>query len=134
MIKGGARIPVAFEVAFPQGCVFVPGSIAPAMDFDERTKVRTPARDKVTGLEVFSCRVMDADEELGARSREVMVKVSSRVQPVAPVGAFQPVEFEGMTVTPYVDQKTGRLAYSYRATAIVAPKTIAETRTANGAA
>ncbi|RZU52525.1 hypothetical protein EV385_4391 [Krasilnikovia cinnamomea] len=128
MIKSGHRFTVSMQEAFPQGCVFVPGSIAEGMDYDEKTKMRTPARDKVTGTRVYQCRVMDADEELGARSREVMVKLLSDVQPAPPVGAFQPVEFEGLTVTAYVDQKSGRLAYSYRATGIVAPKTLAEVR------
>jgi hypothetical protein len=133
MLKGGFRFPVPMEVAFPQGCVYVPGSIAEAMDYDEKTKVRTPARDKVTGKRVFQCRVMDADEELGARSREVVVKLLTDVQPVPPVGPFQPVEFEGLVVTPYVDSKTNRMAYSFRATAIVAPKTIAEVRAGKAA-
>ena len=44
------------------------------------------------------------------------MKISSPVQPVPDNGApFALVEFEGMTVTPYVGP-TGRLAYSYRAT------------------
>jgi hypothetical protein len=30
---------------------------------------------------------------------------------------FRPVEFDGMTITPYVNDK-GRLAYSYRATGV----------------
>ncbi|MFI2666598.1 MULTISPECIES: transcriptional regulator [Micromonospora] len=126
-LKGGARIGLSFEAVFPHGCVFVPDSIAEAQDFDEKTRVRTPAKDKITGLRVWQCRVMDMDPELGARSREVAVKILSPVQPVPPVGPFQPVEFEGLTVTPYVGSN-GRLAYSYRATALVAPKTLAESR------
>ena len=65
-----------------------------------------------------------------ARSREVVVKILADVQPVPPVGPFQPVEFEGLMVTPYVDGKSGRLAFSYRATAIVEPKTLAQVRKA----
>ena len=128
MLKGGFRFPVPMDVVFPQGCVLVPGSIAEAMDYDEKTKQRTPAKDKVTGQRVYQVRVMDADEELGARSREVVVKILASVQPVPPVGPFQPVEFEDLMVTPYVDSKTNRMAYSFRATGLVAPKSLAETR------
>jgi hypothetical protein len=126
MLKGGHRFKVRMEDVFPAGCVLVPDSIAEAMDFDSATKVRTPSKDKVTGQRVYQVRVMDADPELGARSREVVVKILADHQPVPPVQAFQPVEFEGLMVTPYVDGKSGRLAFSYRATGIVAPKTLAE--------
>ncbi|PZF88572.1 transcriptional regulator [Micromonospora deserti] len=126
-LRGGTRFAVPFEAVFPHGCVFVPDSIAEAQDFDEKTRSRTPSKDKLTGQRVWQCRVSDLDPELGARSREVSVKILSDVQPVPPVGPFQPVEFENLTVTPYVGSN-GRLAYSLRATALVAPKTLAETR------
>jgi len=45
----------------------------------------------------------------------------SAVLPPAPPGMpFSPVEFHGLTVTPYVNQ-AGRLAYSLKATGIRAP-------------
>ncbi len=134
MIKSGARIRVRFEDVFPAGCVLVPDSIAESQDYDAATKTRTPSFDKVTGQRVYQVRVMDADDELGARSREVVVKILADVQPVPPVGPFQPVEFENLQVTPYVDSKSNRMAYSFRATGIVAPKTLAETRPAPKAA
>ena len=43
-------------------------------------------------------------------------------QPVPPVGAFQPVEFEGLTVTPWIEEKNfgnnkrGVMRFSIRAT------------------
>ena len=53
------------------------------------------------------------------------VKIVAEYQPVppeAPSGMpFRPVEFDGLTVTPYVDDKRGRIAYSYRATGMRAP-------------
>jgi hypothetical protein len=62
--------------------------------------------------------VIDADP--AAREKTVKVKVGAASQPVLPApGAgtpFVPVEFTGLTVTPYVNQ-AGRLAYSLRATA-----------------
>ena len=64
----------------------------------------------------------------------VKVKVAAAVQPVIPTGPsgspFVPVEFTGMTVTPYVNQ-AGRLAYSLKATGIRAPgrgRPVPETR------
>ena len=50
--------------------------------------------------------------------------MAAQVQPVLPAPAggvpFVPVEFTGLTVTPYVNQ-AGRLAYSLKATGIRAP-------------
>lgn len=126
-LRGGTRFSVPFEAVFPHGAVFVPDSIAEAQDFDEKTRMRTPSKDKLTGQRVWQCRVMDMDPELGARSREVSIKILADHQPVPPVGPFQPVEIEGLQVTPYVGSN-GRLAFSYRATALVAPKTLAESR------
>ena len=119
-LRGGTRFAVPFEAVFPHGCVLVPDSIAEAQDYDERTKARTPSKDKVTGQRVFQVRVMDMDPDLGSRSREIAVKVLADEAPVAPVGAFQLVEFQGMTVTPYVGN-TNRLMFSYRATGLSAP-------------
>ena len=66
--------------------------------------------------------VIDPDPQ--ARTRAVKVKVAAPVQPVIPAGPpgspFVPVEFTGLTVTPYVNQ-AGRLAYSLKATGIRAP-------------
>jgi hypothetical protein len=116
------RFKVSMGEVFPAGCALVPGSITEAQDYDERTGRRSPAKDKVTGQRVWSCRVIDLDPELEGRSREVAVKILADVQPVPPSGdMFAPVEFENLTVTPYANDK-GRMAYSFRATAIVAPK------------
>ena len=60
------------------------------------------------------------DPELEGRSREVAVKILADVQPVPPTGGlFEPVEFEGLMVTPYANDK-GRIVFSFRATGIVA--------------
>jgi hypothetical protein len=121
-LSGGTRFKVTMGEVFPGGCNLVPGSIAEAQDYDERTGRRSPAKDKVTGQRVWSCRVLDMDPELAGRSREVAVKILADVQPVPPTGnLFEAVEFENLTVTPYANDK-GRMAYSLRATAIVAPK------------
>ncbi|MEV4564886.1 plasmid replication, integration and excision activator [Nonomuraea sp. NPDC049419] len=121
-LPGGMRFAVRFEDVFPAGCVLVPGSIAQAEDYDDRTGKRSPAKDKVTQGRVWTCRVMDMDPELGSRSREVAVKILADVQPVPPTGEmFERIEFTDMTVTPYLNDKTKRLAYSLRATGMVKP-------------
>jgi hypothetical protein len=113
---------VRFEDVFPNGCNLVPDSIVEAQDYDEKTKRRTPAVDKATGSRVYQCRVMDMDPELTGRSRETTVKILAPHQPVPPTGQpFEFVEFEHLTVTPYVNDK-GRMAYSLRASAIVKPQ------------
>ena len=64
---------------------------------------------------MFQCRVVDLDPELAGRSREVVVKILADRMPVPPTRApFEPVEFDRLTVTPYVTDK-GRLAFSLRA-------------------
>jgi hypothetical protein len=114
-LRGGTRFSIRFEDVFPNGCVLVPDSITEAQDFNEVTRARTPSVDKVTGQRVWQVRVMDMDPDLAGRSREVGVKILANVQPVPEHNTFAPVEFEGMTVTPYVGNN-GRLAYSFRAT------------------
>ena len=60
---------------------------------------------------------------------EVTVKIAARHQPIPPEAAagvpFRPVEFDGLTVTPYVNESGGRprVAYSLRATGMRAPHT-----------
>jgi hypothetical protein len=119
-LKGGTRFTVNFADVFPAGCKYLPDSIGEVEDYDEKTGRRTPAKDKLTGQRVYQVRVYDADPELGKRAREVSVKILADVQPVPPVGAFEDIEFVGMTVTPYV-ANTGRMAYSLRATGMAAP-------------
>jgi hypothetical protein len=41
----------------------MPDSITAAMDHDERTKIRRPASDKLTGRPVWQRRVSDMDPE-----------------------------------------------------------------------
>ena len=121
-LKGGSRFPVTMADVFPYGCHLVPNSIGEAEDYDEKTKTRRPAIDKVTGSRVWQCRVSDNDPELGARSHEVVVKLLGDREPTAPTGVlFEPVEFDRLMVTPYVTDK-GRLAFSLRAMGIKAAR------------
>ena len=124
-VKGGTRFAVTMGQVFPEGCHLVPDSIAEAMDYDEETRRRSPAVDKLTSKPVFQVRVVDLDPDLAGRSREVVVKVIADRMPVPPTRApFEAVEFENLTVTPYVVDATKRLAYSLRATGIKAARPV----------
>ncbi|OUC97405.1 plasmid replication, integration and excision activator [Streptosporangium minutum] len=122
-------IPISFDQVFPHGCYIV-GEVEQVKDFDASTNGRTVyAKDKTTGEPVWQVAVMDADPTVKAGQKTVAVKILSTVQPVPPASLpglpFVPVEFEAMTVTPYVGQNTGRLAWSIRARAMRAPRTAA---------
>ena len=123
-IKGA--IPMTNEDVFSHGS-FVVGEVEPMRDFDRSTKDQAvQAVDRDTGLLVWTVDVVDADPE--ARERTVRVKLLAPVQPVPPEAApgvpFRPVEFDGLTATPYVATTAsgrGRLAWSLRATGMRAP-------------
>ncbi|MEV7013642.1 plasmid replication, integration and excision activator [Streptosporangium sp. NPDC051022] len=119
-------IAIGFDQVFPHGC-YVVGEVEQVKDFDASTNGRTVyAKDRTTGLAVWQIPVMDADPAVKAAQKTVAVKILTDVQPVPPAplpgSPFTPVEFDGMTVTPYVAQN-GRLAYSIRAMAMRAPRT-----------
>ncbi|MFF0339673.1 hypothetical protein [Kribbella sp. NPDC004875] len=83
--------------------------------------------DEDSGLNVWSVDVMDGDPEARKADRQLSIKILSKQQPVLPPSnglPFTPVEFEGMTATPYVSDSNGRprLAWSFRAMAVRAPK------------
>ena len=121
-LRNGSRFSVSMSDVFAYGCALMPDSITAAMDYDEKTKIRRPAADKLTGKPVWQCRVSDMDPELAGRSRETVVKIIADRMPVPPTRQpFEQVEFEGLTVTPYVTDK-GRMAYSLRATGIKAAR------------
>ncbi|WP_225878887.1 plasmid replication, integration and excision activator [Spongiactinospora rosea] len=107
---------------FPHGAYAV-GVVEPVKDFDRSTKERiVQAVDRHTGLPVWQILVMDADPAAKAAQKTVAVKISSATEPqsppLTPENPIVSVEFDGMTVTPYVHQATGRLAYSLRASSI----------------
>jgi hypothetical protein len=117
-LRNGSRFAVSMAEVFPAGCHLVPESISEAQDFDEHTRTRRPSVDKVTGKPEFNCRVVDMDPQLEGRSREVVVKILADRMPAPPSPApFAQVEFDGLQVTPYANDR-GRIAYSLRATAI----------------
>jgi hypothetical protein len=116
-------IPVEFGMVFPHG-VYAAGAFEPVRDFERSQGDRfVQQTDKATGAPLWAVEVIDADPQ--ARARTVKVKVMSAQQPVLPPAAggapFVPVEFTGLTVTPYVNQSTNRLAYSVKASGVRAP-------------
>jgi len=133
----GGRLPVDSVDVFPHGLyAFVATEVEPARDFERSTSDRFVQQvDKDTGLAVWTFEVLDADPQ--ARDKAITVRIVAEHKPVlpeAPAGMpFRPVEFEGLTVAPSVDTSRcsggpgahrcrARLAWSFRATGIVAPK------------
>ncbi|MGW4463028.1 hypothetical protein [Micromonospora sp. NPDC004704] len=131
MVPLTLKVPVPSEYVFPSGALCL--GVDAQIDFERRGEQDNQARDKETGERVWVVRVMDLDPEAGkfGRPTEVKVKVIGAHQPVPPpsmVPGYPPaVQFEGLTLTPYVDsqrckssgQCKARMAYSLRATAIV---------------
>src|SRR6476469_3218015 len=113
---------VAFGDVFPYGA-FIKGGVEAVRDFDRSTRENfVQARDKESGELVWAVEVLDADPESKGTFK---VKLSAAVQPVmpeAPAGfPFVPVEFDGPSVTPYVNSQNNRLAYSLKAAAMRPP-------------
>lgn len=73
---------------------------------------------------MWQVAVMDADPTVKPGQKTVAVKILAPVQPVPPAPMpglpFTPVEFDHLTVTPYVNG-TGRLAYSIKVRTMRAP-------------
>ena len=112
-------IPVEFGHVFPRGA-FAAGGFEPVRDFEASKGDRfVQSKDRQSGLPLWAIDVIDADPQ--ARDKTARVKVAATDQPVLPPGTagmpFVPVEFAGLTVTPYVNQ-AGRLAYSLKATGV----------------
>jgi hypothetical protein len=122
------RFRVSMGDVFPHGA-YVVSEVEPVRDFDKSTRERpVQATDKESGLLVWSVSVLDADPDARKDAKTVTVKISASHQPVPPEAMpgvpFRPVEFDGLTVTPYVNDNGGRarIAYSLRATGMRAPQ------------
>ena len=110
---------------FSHGAYLV-SDVEPVRDFDKsRPGAPVQATDKESGLPVWAAVVLDGDPDARKEAKTVTVKIAAEYRPIppeAPSGMpFRPVEFDGLTVTPYVDDKRGRVAYSYRASGMRAP-------------
>ncbi|SFO37813.1 hypothetical protein SAMN05216207_104916 [Pseudonocardia ammonioxydans] len=121
------KFPVAMGDVFPHGA-FVVSDVEPVRDFDKSAPGRPVQQtDKESGLPVWSVSVLDADPEARRSDKTVTVKIAATHQPVPPEAAaglpIRPVEFDGLTVTPYVQETGGRprVAFSFRAAGMRAP-------------
>ena len=119
------RFRVSMEDVFPHGA-YVVSEVEAVRDFDKSTRERpVQALDRESGLPVWSVSVLDADPAARKADKTVTVKFAASHQPVPPEAAaglpFPAVEFDGLTVTPYLDDKRNRVAYSFRASVMRAP-------------
>ncbi|MFL6118212.1 plasmid replication, integration and excision activator [Actinophytocola sp.] len=117
------RFAVEFGEVFPFGA-FVLG-VEPSMAFSaDANAPKQQERDKETGQLVWIVRALDANEDAARFGAEFKVKISADHQSVPPEKLpgfpFPPVEFAGMTITPYANNK-GRIAHSFRAKGMQAP-------------
>ena len=138
MIPFSIKVPVRSEVVLPRGGMFM--GVEAATDFELRGKADDQVRDKETGERVWLVTVIDMEEpDESARFRkstELKVRVVAPYRPVPPAsrvpGYPALVAFEGLTLTPWLDDQKcraarageshrcrARLAYSLRATGMV---------------
>src|SRR5215204_6018140 len=119
-------IGLTHDQVFPAGA-FVTGDVEPVRDFDAKGPMPVQKKDKVSGLPMWQVSVHDADPNARGAAKAVKVVVLDERQPVPPPTLdglpFRPVEFDGMTITPYVAEGAGRprVAYSIRARVMRAP-------------
>jgi hypothetical protein len=103
----GSEYSVSTQEVFPDGCYLEPDSI-------------TLVSDKPSGQRVYECRVVDQNPALKDRPHETVVKILANQKPSqASMPRFGRVEFEHLTITPYVtDQNPMWIRYSLRATGL----------------
>ncbi|MFG2038130.1 hypothetical protein [Dactylosporangium sp. NPDC048998] len=149
MVPNSMRYPMPFDYAFPAGALFL--GVDKQTDFDKLREDDNQARDE-HGVRLWVVTVMDQDPEASkfGRTPQVKVKIAAPHQPVPPEPiqvagmSITPVAFTDLTVTPYTDT-TGckgarqphrcraRLAWSYRASGMVAPAELGVTPVASAA-
>jgi hypothetical protein len=126
------KIRFEYGEVFPE-LAYAVSEIAPLRNFDKSSgEVVVQAVDEDTGHPVWTVEVLDGSAEARKSDRHLTVKIASPIQPMLPplpAGypdkvPFRPVEFTGLTGTPWVDDSgpRPRLAWSFRATGMVAPK------------
>ena len=114
-------LPVEFGTVFPHG------AFALGVEAVTNFETKRPEVDRETGLPLWAVEVIDADPNARGKAKPVKVKVAAEVCPTLPDEVaglpFRPVEFEGMSVMPYVDDngRRPRVAYSLRARGLKAP-------------
>src|SRR3954468_16651748 len=136
MVPNGIRVPVGFDFVFPNGAICL--GVDALLDFERRGQSDDQMRDKETGQRMWAVVVMDNDPDATrfGRSAEQRVRIAAATMPVLPPAQYPGLpplfEFTDLTLTPYVDQRKckgtgkcgGRLAYSLRATGVIAAATL----------
>jgi hypothetical protein len=114
------------KTLFPHGCGVV-SAVTPLSDYERSTQENpVQARDKETGLLMWSVDVIDFDPD--ARERTFKVKIAAEVQPVPPEVVpgtpVRPVYLERLQMTPYIKEGGFRpkIAYSLKCTGLATPK------------
>ncbi|MCX2948136.1 MULTISPECIES: hypothetical protein [Lentzea] len=138
-ITGGSRLPAGHDFVFPRGALVM--GVEPVLKFqsaEDRAKGLPVEQevDKDNGLLVWSVLVIDQAAERKTDAA-VTVKISAPHRPVPPEAIpgtdIRPAVFEGLTVTPWIDDKgcrgghvgerhrcRAKLGYSLRATGMKA--------------
>ncbi len=151
MVPSSIKVPLPNEYVHPNGALFL--SVDRVIDWDRLAAEDNQARDE-NGVRLWVVRVSDQDPEAGkfGRSTETNVRIAAEQQPVPPDGltlpggiVVRPVEFVGLTGTPYIDRSAckgdakgdtkphkcrARLAWSIRATGMTEPQPLTATRAA----
>jgi len=103
-------IPLSMDAVFPSGA-YVAGAVEPVSDFDAPSVPggqKAQKLDKTTELPLWAVPVIDGDETARGAAKSVKVTIVAKVPPEALAGLpFRPVEFDGLTVTPYVSDSNG---------------------------
>lgn len=125
------RFRVEHGEVFPMGA-YLKGAVEPVADFNAPKREdgsRPQMVDRDTGLPLWQCVVLDADQEAGKRETALSVKFAAKVRPVPPENTsgfpWVPVEFTGLTALAYIEDSGSRprVAWSFRAEGMVAPGT-----------
>ena len=99
-------IHMTHEQVFPAGA-YVTGEVEPVRDFDAKGSAPVQKRDKLTGLPMWQVSVHDADPDARGAGEVGEGRGAGRAAAGAAADdrtglPFRPVEFDGLTVTPYV--------------------------------
>ena len=128
-LKPGKRWPVEHAEMFPGGA-YVVGPVEKVTDFDAKKGKDDQKRDTKTDERLWQVSVMDADPDGRAGQREVKIKIAAAVQPVPPSATpgtpFAAVEFTGLAVVPWINEKGMRpkIEFSVYADAMHTPAAV----------
>lgn len=121
------RFPMPFEVAFPHG-LYLTSEVEPVADYDRSTREnKVQQSDPDTGLPLWQVSCLDADPEAKKAQKLVTVKIPAKVQPVPPENKdgspFTPIEFDGLTALPWIEESGSfnKISWSFKAEAMRAP-------------